>query len=64
MKYFIIELEPNVWAANWDGDPGRTLKEESAKIFYSECGALHFLGYLRAENPQRKFACSKIIEKE
>lgn len=32
----IVELEEGVWLAPWDGDPGRTLKKESAKIF--ECG--------------------------
>lgn len=29
----IVELCKNVWLADWDGDPGRTLHEENAKVF-------------------------------
>lgn len=32
MKY-IVELEPGVWLAPWDGDPGRTTVKENAKVF-------------------------------
>lgn len=32
MKY-IVELEKGVWIASWDGDPGRTVVKQHAKIF-------------------------------
>lgn len=28
-----VELEPGVWLAPWDGDPGRTLVKASATVF-------------------------------
>ncbi len=34
MKW-IIQLEPGVWLAPWDGDPGRTLCRENADCFTS-----------------------------
>jgi hypothetical protein len=30
---YIVRLETGVWLAPWDGDPGRTLVESSAKVF-------------------------------
>ncbi len=33
---WIVELESGVWLAPIEGDPGRTLKEESATKFVSE----------------------------
>ena len=30
---YIVELEKGVWAANWDGDPGRTIVQGNAKQF-------------------------------
>lgn len=30
---FIVELEDGVWLANWEGDPGRTLRRDNAKQF-------------------------------
>lgn len=32
MKY-IVELEQGVWIAKWDGDPGRTVVKDYAKVF-------------------------------
>ena len=32
---YIIELEDGVWAAPWEGDPGRTLKKLNAREFKS-----------------------------
>jgi hypothetical protein len=31
--YYIVELEPYVWLAPWDGDPGRTTVKENAQVF-------------------------------
>lgn len=48
MKY-VIELQPECWIANWDGDPPRTLKIENAKIFNS----ITPKGYKSKNNLQR-----------
>ena len=36
---YIVKLEDGVWLAPWDGDPGRTLKEKSAKKFTTQAAA-------------------------
>jgi hypothetical protein len=37
--YYIVQLEPDVWLAPWDGDPGRTEAIENAKRFPSRKAA-------------------------
>jgi len=32
---WIVELEPGVWLAPWEGDPGRTLVMKNARKFSS-----------------------------
>ena len=59
MKY-IIELQPQCWLADWEGDPGRTLKIESAKTFTSYTGAKHFLALTKERNKHRSFLHAKI----
>lgn len=34
-----VQLEPGVWIASWDGDPGRTLRGQNAKQFVSRRAA-------------------------
>lgn len=36
---WIVELEPGCWLAPWDGDPGRTLVKDCAKVFPSKKAA-------------------------
>lgn len=36
---WVLKLEEGVWFAPWSGDPGRTLKEESAMRFASVMNA-------------------------
>lgn len=36
---YIVKLEDGVWLAPWDGDPGRTLNEKSAKKFTTQAAA-------------------------
>lgn len=36
---YVIQLEPGVWVAPWDGDPGRTLVKENAYRFRSRAAA-------------------------
>lgn len=36
---WVVELEPGVWLAPWDGDPGRTLVEASATRYPSYVAA-------------------------
>jgi len=35
-RYWIVQLEHEVWLAPWDGDPGRTESVESAQRFTSK----------------------------
>lgn len=30
---YVIKIQNGCWVASWDGDPGRTLKFEYAKVF-------------------------------
>jgi len=32
---FEVRLERGVWLADWEGDPGRTVKRENSKLFDS-----------------------------
>jgi hypothetical protein len=41
---YIVELEENVWLADWEGDPGRTIKIDNAKKFGSRKKANKALG--------------------
>jgi hypothetical protein len=45
---WVVELEPGVWLAPWEGDPGRTLVESSAKRFETMAAAA--LALTRARN--------------
>lgn len=47
----IVELEPGVWMAPIEGDPGRTLVKENARIFKSENFALLGLKLARKYRP-------------
>jgi hypothetical protein len=44
---FIVELEPNVYIAPWQGDPGRTVIKQHAQQYYTEHGAKTALGIAR-----------------
>lgn len=37
MNYqYIVELEPMAWLADWNGDSGRTICRQYAKVFNTE----------------------------
>jgi hypothetical protein len=36
---WVVELEPGVWIADTDGDPGRTLVKENAQRFFMKSEA-------------------------
>jgi len=38
-KHYIVKLENGCWIADWEGDPGRTVVEENAKLFTSYSSA-------------------------
>lgn len=46
MKY-LVEIEPGVWLANWQGDPGRTLLQSSARKYKSERAAKYAIARAR-----------------
>lgn len=52
-----VKLESGVWVASWDGDPGRTLVEGSARGFDTRAGAEDAL---KAARSYRPFASAEI----
>ncbi len=58
---FIVELEQDVWIADWDGDPGRTCVESNAKRFRKRGPAGNALTAARKYRP---FLNAKIVEKK
>ena len=46
-----VELEPGVWVARCDGDPGRTLRSQNAKQFVSCRAAARALAAARKYRP-------------
>ena len=50
-RYWIVQLEPEVWLAGWDGDPGRTCAIENAKRFTSRKQAERALEKAREYGP-------------
>jgi len=60
IRKYIIELEPGVWIADWDGDPGRTKIKENAKVFESRKKAECMLNNCRI---YREFNNAIIIKK-
>ncbi len=55
---YIVELEFGVWLAPWDGDPGRTLKKESARKFHTKADANYYLTQARMYRP---FEFAKVV---
>jgi hypothetical protein len=55
---FKVCLEPGVWLAPWDGDPGRTLVFKTAKIFATKNLAKKAL---KAARKFRPFTLAEII---
>jgi len=46
-----VELEPGVWIADWEGDPGRTLLKTNAKKFKTREEAERALAEAREYRP-------------
>lgn len=57
---WIVKIEKGTWLAPWDGDPGRTLVESSAKKFKTELTAQKALGRARALPHRNSFPYAKI----
>lgn len=58
---YIVKLETGVWIAPWDGDPGRTTIEETAKGFLFKKEAQRHLTKARK---YRSFPDAEIIERQ
>lgn len=54
-----VEVEPGVWLAPWEGDPGRTLVRQSAKKFISRDAAITALA---AAREYRMFIQARILQ--
>ena len=54
---FILKFSnQDCWIAPWEGDPGRTLIRESAKVFKSEAQAKKFAEKIIKANSFREFS--------
>ena len=60
MSKYIVELEPGVWVADIDGDPGRTVVEANAQRFERATAACAALSEARRYRPFRRAAVVKI----
>ncbi len=58
---YIVEIEKGVFLAPWEGDPGRTLVQNSAKVYESKSRATIELKYAQKMRP---FVNAKVIELE
>lgn len=48
---FVVELEPGVWLAEWQGDPGRTCDRKNAKVYETEADAIRGKARARRMRP-------------
>ena len=60
---WILELEPGVWLADASGDPGRTLRKESARKFKTRRGAVNALTAARRQ-ARKQFETADIYQVE
>ena len=60
MQAFIVEIERDVWLADWEGDPSRTLDIRTAKLFKSERAANLALKRARQYRPFINGAVKKL----
>lgn len=58
---YIVELEEGVWIAPWEGDPGRTLVKDNAKLFKTETGASRALTAARKIKHRNGFPEARIL---
>ncbi len=57
---FIVKLHERCWLADWEGDPGRTIKYENAKKYKSELAAERALKKAREFRPFKDAEILKI----
>ena len=57
---YIVELQKGCWIADWEGDPGRTIMKENAKLFHSKWKAENALIRARFYRPFRDARIVKI----
>ena len=50
---WVVELEDEVWLADYEGNPGRTIREENAKRFFLKSEAEKALKEARKFRPFR-----------
>lgn len=59
MSEYIVQLEQGCWIADWDGDPGRTIKIDNAERFSTVGDAAKAL---KAARKFRPFSFAIIVE--
>lgn len=63
MRY-IVEFENGgspFWLAPWDGDPGRTVLKENARVFSNREGAEKALKAAKKQYPERKLKGAVVL---
>ncbi len=61
---WVVELEPGLWIAPWEGDPGRTLRIDNASRFRSRATAEAALERARRHRPlgrARLQSCAEVL---
>ena len=61
---FIIQLSETSWIADWEGDPGRTLKLQNAQLFNSHDSAKRKLVKSKRKYYNRDFSKANIVKVE
>jgi hypothetical protein len=61
MGSHVVELGSQVWLADIEGDPGRTLVLRNARRYATEHGARTALGIARSRYPDRGFARARVV---
>lgn len=56
-----VQAKNDCWIADWEGDPGRTLVKESAKIFNSKKDAEKLCEEIKIKYPNRNVWVEKFL---
>ena len=62
MTHYVVEIEPGCWLAPWSGDPGRTARMDSAKVFDDEAKAKAALARMVRDNTHRTLTRARVVK--
>lgn len=61
---YVVELEPGVWLADVQGDPGRTLVLANARRWGSRSAAWRALNKAKQPNKHFRFRNAKVVKEK